>query len=60
MVAATGYDIHRPRELRNDETLHSTDGQDEKEYDGDELLTTECSFGREMAYAVSLLFVVLQ
>ena len=38
MVATVGYDIYRTRELRNNETIHSVDGQDKKEYDEDELL----------------------
>ena len=42
MVASIGYDIYRSRELRHNETIHSTDGQNEKEYDGDELLTVLC------------------
>ena len=39
MVAPVSDDIHRPRGLRHNETIHSDDGQDEKENDGHELLT---------------------
>ena len=46
MVAAVGNDLYGTRELRHDATLHSTDGQDEKEYDGNKLFTKPIVIGR--------------
>ena len=49
MVAAVGNDLYGTRELRHDATLHSTDGQNEKEYDGNKLLVIVCLYEKEIA-----------